>query len=104
MLDIQKQIVQREVELRERFDFTKITLEQMKDMDAPGDLVGRAAWNKIRVGRTRIQQEIEDLKAIDNILRGWDFLSDADKRVRFKQVIAFEEEEAISIIGVEHHG
>ena len=91
MLDIQKQIVQREVELRERFDFTKITLEQMKDMDAPG-------------GRTRIQQEIEDLKAIDNILRGWDFLSDADKRVRFKQVIAFEEEEAISIIGVEHHG
>ena len=51
----------KEITLRKRYDFSTMSVEQMKAIKPPGELQERAIWNEILQDKINRQQEIDDL-------------------------------------------
>jgi len=52
--------VKKEVALRKRFDFDKMSIEQMQAITPPGELQTRSIWYEILQAKKDRQQEIDD--------------------------------------------
>ena len=84
MPDIQATIAEREVMLREQYDFTKISIADMQKMKHPAELMTRRAWYNILNGRIKLQKEIEDLEFSKDFFTKFDSLPDADKQKMYR--------------------
>jgi len=110
MFNIKEMIAQREIMLRAKYDFNKISIAEMQKIKPPAERMTRRAWYNILNGRIKLQKEINDLTFSKDFFAKFNSLSDIDKQKMFKVAddghLIFKTNEELAedgiILGVAH--